>query len=130
MHVTVEPAAGGKLVLDQPVRRRGIRHAQQRLGQHHERQPFAGGERVGVEKILDAAEPGRFGADRFDQFFRACVDPVFGGAVAAGIGKKDRCQFLVRLSERRVKIRKPGLGRGHCANLSLPNKAGKDKDVN
>ena len=63
-------------------------------------------------------------------FLRARVDPVLGGAVAAGIGKKDRCQFLVRLSERRVKIRKPGLRRGHCANLSLPDKAGKDKDVN
>ena len=34
----VRPVAGGELVLDQPVGGRGVRHAQQRLGQHHQRQ--------------------------------------------------------------------------------------------
>ena len=73
MHVAVEPAAGGELVLDQPVGGRGVGHAQQRLGQHHQRQAFFGRERIGVQKIVDAAKTAetaaRFGADRLDQFF-------------------------------------------------------------
>ena len=72
--VAVEPAAGGELVLDQPVRGRGVGHAQQRLGQHHQREPLFGRERIGVQKILDAAEAGRLGADRLDQPPRAGVD--------------------------------------------------------
>ena len=53
----VRPVAGRELVLDQPVGGRGVRHAQQRLGQHHQRQTLLGRERIGVQEILDAAEP-------------------------------------------------------------------------
>ncbi len=67
LHVAVEPAPGGELVLDQPVGGRGVGHAQQRLGQHHQRQALLGRERIGVQKILDPAEPAGLGADRLDQ---------------------------------------------------------------
>src|SRR6185369_3682271 len=42
------PVAGGELVLDQAVGGHGVRHAQQRLGQHHQRQPLLGRKRIGV----------------------------------------------------------------------------------
>ena len=61
------PVAGGELVLDQPVGGRGVRHAQQRLGQHHQRQALLGGQRIGMEKVLDPAETAGPGADRLDQ---------------------------------------------------------------
>ena len=48
------------------------------------------------------------------------------GAVADGIGKEGRCQFLVGLSERRLESREPGIGRFHRGNLSFPAQAGKD----
>ena len=57
--VAVEPAAGGELVLDQAVGGRGIGHAQQRLGQHHQRQPFLGRERIGVQKSSMPPSPPR-----------------------------------------------------------------------
>ena len=72
----VSPVAGGKLVLDQPVRRRGVRDAQQRLGQHHQGEAFLGGKRVGVEKVLDPAKTAGPGADRFDQPPGAGVDAL------------------------------------------------------
>ena len=53
--VAVAPMAAGKLVLDQPVRGHRIRHAQQRLREHHQRQALFGRERIGVQKIFDAA---------------------------------------------------------------------------
>ena len=84
--VAVEPAAGGELVLDQPVGGRGIGHAQQRLGQHHQRQALLGRERVSVQKVFDPAEAAGLGADRFDQRSRARVDAVFGCGVAHGAG--------------------------------------------
>ena len=95
-YVAVEPAAGGELVLDQAVGGGGVRHAQQRLGQHHEREAFLGGERIGVEKILDAAETVRLGADRLDELARARIDATLGGAVARGLGEETRRQLFVR----------------------------------
>ncbi len=94
--VAIEPAAGGELVLDQPVRGRGIGHAKQRLGQHHERETFLGRERIGVQKIFDAAESGRLGADRLDQAARARIDAALRGFIPRGLRKKARRQFLVR----------------------------------
>ena len=40
--VAVEPAAGGELVFDQPVGGQRIRHAQQRLGEHHQSEALPG----------------------------------------------------------------------------------------
>ena len=51
------PVAAGELVLDQPVGGGGIRHAQQRLRQHHQRKALLGGQRIGMQEVLDAAEP-------------------------------------------------------------------------
>ena len=36
---------------------RGIRHAQQRFGQHHQRKALLGGQRELAQHVLDAAEP-------------------------------------------------------------------------
>ena len=50
-----------ELVLDQPVGGRGVGHAQERLGQHHEGEPLLGRERVFPQHLLDAAEPAAVG---------------------------------------------------------------------
>ena len=50
-----------ELVLDQPVGGRGVGHAQQRLGQHHQGEALLGGERVFAQQLLDAAEAAAFG---------------------------------------------------------------------
>ena len=76
--VVMRPVAGLELVLDQPVGGVGIGHPQQRLGQHHQRQALLGGERIGVQEILDAAEPAGAGTDRLDQPRGAGVDARLG----------------------------------------------------
>ena len=129
-HVALKPAAGGELVLDQPVRGRRIGHPQERLGEHHQCEAFTGRERISVQEIVDAAEAGRSGADRFDEFCRPGVDPALGGAVAAGAGEKARRQSLVGWSERRLKSRKPGVGRAHCVNLAQAAPKGAPSGVN
>jgi len=123
--VAVKPAAGGELVLDQPVGGGGVGHAQQRLGEHHQGQAFLGGKRVGVEKVLDAAEAAEAagpGADRLDQRPRAYVDAPLGGGIAAGIGEERRRQRLVGRRERsaerarlllRLRHRRHQVGGGH-----------------
>ena len=98
--VAVEPAARGELVLDQTVGGRAVGDTQQRLGEHHEREPFLGRKRIGVQKVLDAAEPAGLGADRLDQRPRTRVDAALRSAVAGGTGKQVRCQFLVGWRER------------------------------
>ena len=103
-HLAVEPAAGGELVLDQAVGGRGVGHAQQRLGQHHQRQALLGGERIGVQQILDAAEARRPGADRLDQPARARVDAALRGG-RGRLRQENRGQFLVRRRVRRSKRR-------------------------
>ena len=52
-----DQSPGRELVLDQAVGGGGIGHPQQRLGQHHEGEPLLGGQRIGVQEILDPAEP-------------------------------------------------------------------------
>ena len=121
LHVAVEPAAGGELVLDQPVGGRGVGHAQQRLGQHHERQPFLGRQRIGVQKILDAAETAGLGADGFDQSrWRAHRCGASAARSRAASASRTRRKSVVRRRERRVKRRQPGQGRVHGGNLPCP----------
>ena len=67
---------------------RGVGHAQQRLGQHHQGQPFLGGERVGVQEVLDAAEPAGAGADRLDQAGGAGIDARLGLASRAAAASR------------------------------------------
>ena len=92
----VRPVAGRELVLDQPVGGRGVRHAQQRLGQHHQRQPLLGRERIGVQEILDAAEAAGMGADALDQPPGAGIDARLGVSVARCRGQQRGRQRLVR----------------------------------
>ena len=65
-----------ELVLDQPVGGRGVGHAQQRLGQHHEGEALVGRQRIFAQQILDAAEPARLasGSPRSSRVARV-VDP-------------------------------------------------------
>ena len=55
----------------------GVRHAQQRLREHHQRQALLGGEREFAQHVLDAAEPVVVGANGLDQPRRHAVDPRF-----------------------------------------------------
>ena len=52
-----------ELVLNQPVGGLGVGHAQQCLGQHHQRQTFLGGQRISVQEILYPAEAHRCGRE-------------------------------------------------------------------
>ncbi len=126
-HVAVAPAAGGELVLDQPVGGRGVGHAQQRLGQHHERQALLGRERIGVQKFLDAAEPAGLGADGFDQFFGAGIDAGFGRGVAGGIRKQTRRQAPRRAARTALERSEARSSPGHRAlhrRQASPNQYG------
>ena len=62
----VLPVAGAELVLDQPVLRRRVGHAQQRLGERHQRQPLRRGEAVFVHEILEPADAAARLADADD----------------------------------------------------------------
>jgi hypothetical protein len=52
-----------ELVLDELIGRPRVGHAQQRFGQHHQRQAFFGGEREFTQHVLDAAKPVVSGAN-------------------------------------------------------------------
>jgi hypothetical protein len=78
------PVPGLELVLDQPVGGAGVGHPQQRLGEHHQRQALLGGERIGVQEILHAAEATGAGADRLHQTRGAGIDARLGLPWAAG----------------------------------------------
>ena len=123
--VAVKPAAGGELVLDQPVRRRRIGHAKERLGQHHQRQPLLGRQRIGVQKIFDAAESGRLAPDRLDQAPRPRIDAALRGAIARGLGEEIRRQFVIGWSEWRLKSRQGSVRPVHRDNLSCPAQRGR-----
>jgi hypothetical protein len=113
LDVAVEPAAGGELVLNEPVGGRRIGHAQQRLGEHHQGQALFGRERIGVEKILDAAEPSSPGADRLDERACARIDAALGGGVAFGTEKEISGQILVGRRVRRAEGGSTGDDRCH-----------------
>ena len=63
-----------EFVFDEAVRGGGIRHAQQRLRHHHQREAFLGGEREFAQHVLDAAEAAVLRANRVDQACRGAVD--------------------------------------------------------
>ncbi len=75
--LSLRPIARRKLVLDQLVGGGSIRHSQQRLRQHHQREPFAGRERIGVQEVLDPAQAPKMAADGLDQATGAPVDACF-----------------------------------------------------
>jgi hypothetical protein len=82
--IVMRPVAGFQLVLDQAVGGVGVGHPQQRLGQHHQRQAFLGGERISVQEILDSAEPADARADRLNQPRGALIDARLGVVRTAG----------------------------------------------
>ena len=53
----------------------GVRHPQQGLRQHHQREALLGREREFAQHVLDAAERIVVGADGLDQARRGAVDP-------------------------------------------------------
>ncbi len=65
--LVVDEIALAELVLDEAVGGTGIRHAEQRLRQHHQRQPLPGRQRELAQHVLDPAERVVIGADRLDQ---------------------------------------------------------------
>ena len=80
------PVGSAELVLDQLVLGGGVGHAEQRLRQHHQRQPLAGRQRERAEEILQPADRARAGADRLDQPRRLAVDPGLRERVQLGVG--------------------------------------------
>ena len=93
----MDEVALAELVLDELVGGAGVRHAQQRFRQHHQRQALLGGEREFAQHVLDAAEPVVIGADRLDQARRGAVDPrVLFRAQSGGGEKPGRDGAIVR----------------------------------
>ncbi len=68
------PVRRGDLVLDQRVHGFGVRHAQQCLGQAHQRDALFGGKTVFGQKDLHQAGP-HIGADSTDKIGPTCDDP-------------------------------------------------------
>ncbi len=71
----VHEIAFAELVLDEPVGGAGVGYAQQRFGEHHQREAFFGGKREFAQHVLDAAETVVTGANGIDQARRGTVDP-------------------------------------------------------
>ena len=92
-----------ELVLDQAVGGGGIGHPQQRLCQHHQRQALPGGERIGVQEILDSAQAA--GCARMPSISRPARASIRSSAVAArGAAASNRLRSP-RPAERRVRQR-------------------------
>ena len=97
-----------ELVLDEPVGGGGVRHPQQRLGQHHQRQPLAGGERVFTQHFLDAAEAAAGRPDRLDEIARPRIDARFARRCEPRAGQEPRRDRRVVLGIRRIEGRRLG----------------------
>ena len=92
----MRPIATRKLVLDQAVRGGGIRHPQQRLGEHHEGEALLGGQGIRMQKIFDAAQPSSPGADAFDQARCVCIYPALCSSGAGSLIQELGSDHLVR----------------------------------
>ena len=84
-----------ELVLDELVGGAGIRHPQQRLRQHHQRQALLGGKRELAQHVLDAAEAVAGRADSLDQARRGAVDARFLRGVRSGCFQQSRRDEIV-----------------------------------
>ena len=90
------PGGLHELVFDQPVGRRIVGHAQQRLGEHHQREAFFGRERIFLQKIFDRAQPMRNGANTFEKKAREPVNLRFGFGRQFGSREQARGEIFVR----------------------------------
>ncbi len=95
LHVVMRPVGGRELVLDQPVGGDGVRHPQQRLGQHHQGQPFLGRKRIFAQKILDPAQSAGARANRLDEPRGSRIDAPLGVRRARRLGEQARGDCLV-----------------------------------
>ncbi len=89
------PVGGAELVLDQAVLRLRVGYAQQRLGEHHQRQSLARRQAVFAEEVFDAAEPAGARPDALDQFPRRRVDSILSLRRQRGPREKPRDQGRV-----------------------------------
>ena len=94
--IVMRPVARFQLVLDQAVGGVGVGHAQQRLGQHHQRQALLGGERIGVQEIFHPADAADARADRRHQPRGAGIDARLGLVGAAGARQQRGGQAFIR----------------------------------
>ena len=109
--LVMDEVALAELVLDELVGGAGVRHAQQRFRQHHQRQALLGGEREFAQHVLDAAEPVVAGANGIDQARRGAVDPrVLFRAQAGGFEQPGRHRAIVRRVGRRERRKGGGIG--------------------
>jgi hypothetical protein len=115
----VRPIGSRQLVLDERVGRPRIRHAQQRLGQHHQGEPLLGGQRILAQEILDAAETARARAYRLDQVPGAPVDPYLGLARQRRIGQQASGNGLVSLGIGSIEGEVGWHGEPRCCSISL-----------
>ena len=79
LRLVMSEVALAELVLDQAVGGSGVRHAQQRFGEHHEGKAFLGRKRILPQHLLDAADAAAsrpYGANEPE---RGGIDPVFDG---------------------------------------------------
>ncbi len=92
----MDEVAFAELVFDELVGGARIRHAQQRLGQHHQRQSLFGRQREFAKHVFDAAEPVVVGPDRLDQAGGEVVDPLLlRGAQARRLQERSRHGAIV-----------------------------------
>ena len=112
----VGPVAAAELVLDQAVLGRRVGDAEERLGEHHQRQALAGRQAELAEEILEPADDARLPADRGDETGRAAVDRRFGLVRKAQVAADPPEERRVVLRIGGVESRKRRF-RGHGASL-------------
>ena len=110
------PIGGGDLVADQLVDGLGVRDAQQRLGEAHQRDAFGRGQRVFVQEGVEPAFAEPFAAHSVDEPARGDGDALarFGGHVGGGEDARIRCRLVlpVGVADRGAQPRFRGQGSG------------------
>jgi hypothetical protein len=95
-----------QLVFDQPVGGRGVRNAQQRFRENHQREALLGGERIFAQQFLDAAEAAATLAHGADEIGGAFEDaPLGSGVKSCGIpdaAGDERIVFRIGSAERKA----------------------------
>ena len=119
VRLVLAPAAFAQLVLDQPVLGGRVRHAQQRFGQHHHRQPLARRKAVFAQEILDTAHRARLVADRHDHPSGAPVDRLVLDGVHADRRQMVAHDEVVIAPIGRIEPGGSGLGGGSHRDLQL-----------
>ncbi len=110
------PIGGGDLVADQRVDGLGVRDAQQRLGEAHQRDAFGRGQRVFVQEGVEPAFAEPFAAYSVDEPARRGGDALarFEGHVGGGEDARIRFHLVqaMRVADRGAQWRFRGQGSG------------------